>query len=360
MRINNQIRQPNKTQQNPTHFSVLNDHARPRKTNPRHSPDTLQQDAQIATTFQLLLRVFLRAIAPSRHIPPPQPTPRHTAQQVYLEKCKTKPCVTMALRTTFPTLTSAQVPPNFKTMSLTPHGQREMIVGTIVLIVVGVLLSFIHPALFLLVVPVFIWLFAFFRDPDRFITKDTKAMVSPADGTVSDITDLESCDLVGGGPAVRIGIFLSVFNVHINRSPCDGNVAEVIYKKGKFINAMSHSQASSDNESNTIILNEPGTTTPLCAVKQIVGLIARRIICTVAPPQPVLRGQRIGMIKFGSRTELYLPKHLEPKVLVQVGAKVHGGHDVLATINKPIAHPTLLNRPAPKKKPVADEAIPLD
>src|SRR5258706_13286558 len=184
-------------------------------------------------------------------------------------------------------------------MSLTPHGQREMIIGTIALVLLGIVFSFSYPLLSLLLVPILVWLFAFFRDPDREITKDTKAMVSPADGTVSDITEVESCELLGGDPAVRIGIFLSVFNVHINRAPCDANVAQVIYKKGKFINAMSHSQASSDNESNTIILNEPGTTQVVCAVKQIVGLIARRIICTVAAPQPLLRGQRIGMMKFG-------------------------------------------------------------
>jgi phosphatidylserine decarboxylase len=245
-------------------------------------------------------------------------------------------------------------------MSLTPHGQREMMIGTIVLVVIAIAFSFIHPALSLLVIPVLIWLYAFFRDPDRIITKDTKAMVSPADGTVSDITELETCDLLGGEAAVRIGIFLSVFNVHINRAPCDATVAEVIYKKGKFINAMSHSQASSDNESNTIIFNEPGTTTPLCAVKQIVGLIARRIICDVAAPQPVIRGQRIGMIKFGSRTELYLPKRLEPQVLVQVGAKVQGGLVVLATVNKPIEHPTLLTRPKPKASAAPADPIPLD
>ena len=243
-------------------------------------------------------------------------------------------------------------------MRLTPHGQREMIIGTIVLFAIAVAISFIHPALVLLVVPVAIWLFAFFRDPDREITRDAKAMVSPADGLVSDITELESCDLVGGGPAVRIGIFLSVFNVHVNRAPCDGTVAAVTYKKGKFINAMSHANASSDNESNTIVLNEPGTQEAVCAVKQIVGLIARRIICDVKVGQTLVRGQRIGMIKFGSRTELYLPKRLEPQVLVQVGAKVQGALHVLATVNKPIAIPTLLTRPAPKAAPA--ESIPLD
>src|SRR3954454_1345722 len=222
-------------------------------------------------------------------------------------------------------------------MRLTPHGQREMMIGTIVLFVIAVAISFVHFALVLLVVPVAIWLFAFFRDPDRDITTDAKAMVSPADGLVSDITELESCDLVGGGPAVRIGIFLSVFNVHVNRAPCDGTVAAVTYKKGKFINAMSHATASSDNESNTIVLNEPGTDQPVCAVKQIVGLIARRIICTSKVGDSVARGDRIGMIKFGSRTELYLPKRLAPNVLIKSGTKVRGGIDILATVNRDVS-----------------------
>src|SRR4051812_33977529 len=245
-------------------------------------------------------------------------------------------------------------------MRLTPHGQREMIVGTVVLCAVAFALSFIHPALSLLVVPVLIWLFAFFRDPDRDITKDTKAMVSPADGLVSDITQLDACDLVGGGPAVRIGIFLSVFNVHVNRAPCDGTVAAVTYKKGKFINAMSHATASSDNESNTIVLNEPGTTEPVCAVKQIVGLIARRIICTSKPGDVVKRGDRIGMIKFGSRTELYIPKRLEPKILIQTGAKVQGGLDVLATVNRPIAPAKAESKPFTRSNNLPADPIPLD
>lgn len=247
-------------------------------------------------------------------------------------------------------------------MRLTPHGQREMIVGTIVLFVIAILLSLIHPAFSLLVLPVAIWLFAFFRDPDREITTDAKAMVSPADGLVSDITELDGCDLVGGGPAVRIGIFLSVFNVHVNRSPCDGTVSAVTYKKGKFINAMSHASASSDNESNTVVLNEPGTNQPVCAVKQIVGLIARRIICTVKVEETVIRGQRIGMIKFGSRTELYLPKRLDPQVLTKVGDKVQGGLTILATVHKPISipPPAPMGPTTPAKNRVRAEPLPLE
>jgi phosphatidylserine decarboxylase len=245
-------------------------------------------------------------------------------------------------------------------MPLTPHGQWEMIIGTVVLLIVAVLLSLLHPLLGLVVLPVLVWLIAFFRDPDREITKDAKSMVSPADGTVSDITRLDDCELVGGGPAVRIGIFLSVFNVHVNRSPCDGTVASITYKKGKFINAMSHTQASSGNESNTIVLNEPGTTQPVCAVKQIVGLIARRIVCTPKVGQTVSRGERIGMIKFGSRTELYLPEHLDPQILVKEGEKVRGALDILATVNKPIAVPTLADRPMPKREIPAADPIPME
>ena len=99
-----------------------------------------------------------------------------------------------------------------------------------------------------------------------------------------------------GGPCVRVGIFLSVFNVHVNRSPCDGRVTKVIYKEGKFINAMNPTHASSDNESNTVVLAEPAGDRPVAVVKQIVGLIARRIICTVKDGDQVARGERIGMI----------------------------------------------------------------
>jgi phosphatidylserine decarboxylase len=232
-------------------------------------------------------------------------------------------------------------------MRFTRHGTWEMVIGTIVLVAIGIGLSYIWRPLGLIVLPVIVWLFAFFRDPQRPITDDCKAMVSPADGLVSDVSDVEACDLVGGGPAVRIGIFLNVFNVHVNRSPCDGVVSNVVYKKGKFINALSHAQASSDNESNTIILLEPGTQDVVCAVKQIVGLIARRIVCTSQPGDVVRRGDRIGMIKFGSRTELYIPKRLAPTVLTKTGVKVRGGVDVLATVNRDISCSAATPGPAP-------------
>ena len=210
-----------------------------------------------------------------------------------------------------------------------------MVVGSIILMAIGALLGWIWWPLALLIVPVWIWLMAFFRDPQRPLPAEHHAMVSPADGKVSDITEIAHDELLGG-PAVRVGIFLSVFNVHINRAPCDGRVTKVIYKKGKFINALSHSQASEQNESNTLVINDLVDGRPVAVVKQIVGLIARRIICSASEGTAVARGQRIGMIKFGSRTELYIPKWLDPEIKVSVGQAVHGAADIIAIVRNPI------------------------
>jgi len=219
---------------------------------------------------------------------------------------------------------------------LTRHGWREMLIGSLALVLVAFMLGWaVWPWLALLVLPVMIWLFAFFRDPERPIPTQQFIMVSPADGVVSDITEIEHEPLLDA-PAVRVGIFLSVFNVHVNRSPCDGKVVHVEYKKGKFINAMSHNKASEENESNTVVVAEPDTGRPIAVVKQIVGLIARRIIFDAKEGDTLKRGDRIGMIKFGSRTELYVPKALDPQVKVQVGQTVRGGADILIVLGKPI------------------------
>lgn len=221
-------------------------------------------------------------------------------------------------------------------LRVTRHGFREMLIGSLVLVAVAVVLGYsLWWPVSLLVLPVLIWLFAFFRDPERLVPAEQHVMVSPADGTVSDITELEHDELIGG-PAVRVGIFLSVFNVHINRSPCDGRVIATNYKPGKFINAMKHGKASEENESNTVVLAEPHGDRPVAVVKQIVGLIARRIICTVSNGDQVQRGQRIGMIKFGSRTELTIPQWLGPQVQVTIGQTVHGASDIIATLSHPI------------------------
>ena len=220
-------------------------------------------------------------------------------------------------------------------LRFTRHGFREMLIGTIVLLIVAAGLGYTFWPLALIILPILIWLFAFFRDPERPIPVDQHSMVSPADGKVSDITQLDHDDLVGG-PCVRIGIFLSVFNVHVNRSPCDGKVINVIYKKGRFINAMSHNRASEENESNTIVLAEPESGKPIAVVKQIVGLIARRIVFAGRVGDYLTRGQRIGMIKFGSRTELYIPTWLKPQIKVEVGQTVRGAADIIALLENPI------------------------
>jgi phosphatidylserine decarboxylase len=218
---------------------------------------------------------------------------------------------------------------------LTRHGFREMLIGSLVLVAAAAVLGLWWWPISLILLPVLIWLFAFFRDPNRQVPAEQHVMVSPAAGTVSDITELPNYDLLGG-PALRIGIFLSVFNVHVNRSPCDGKVVKVDYKKGKFINAMSHAKASDENESNTCVLAETESDRPVAVVKQIVGLIARRIIFDPQVGEMLHRGQRIGMIKFGSRTELYVPMWLQPTAKVQVGQTVRGAADVIVSLGKPI------------------------
>jgi phosphatidylserine decarboxylase len=240
-------------------------------------------------------------------------------------------------------------------MRFTRHGFWEMLIGTVVLLVTAAALGYAWWPLAILVLHVLVWLFAFFRDPERTIPVEQHTLVSPADGTVSDVTEIAHDELLGG-PAVRVGIFLSVFNVHVNRAPCDGTVLAVTYKKGKFVNAMKHGQASDENESNTIVLGEPATGTPVVVVKQIVGLIARRIICTAHVGETLARGQRFGMIKFGSRTELTIAKSLNPTVKVSPGQSVRGAADVIATLGSPLH--TTAKVPNPEVEPLTPRTTP--
>lgn len=166
----------------------------------------------------------------------------------------------------------------------------------------------------------------FFRDPPRRIPANAGAIVAPADGRIVEVTPLPHYDFVGG-PAVRIGIFLSIFNVHINRAPCAGNVVETHYKPGEFLNALRPDSAE-HNESMWIGLETLDLPVRRFAVRQISGMIARRIVCRLEPGEVVARGEKFGMIKLGSRTELILPDGVE--VLVRVGDKVHAGSDLVA------------------------------
>ena len=167
----------------------------------------------------------------------------------------------------------------------------------------------------------------FFRDPAREIPDAADAIVSPADGTVAEVTELDYYEFLGG-PAVRIGIFLSIFNVHVNRAPRDTRVVEMHYKPGEFLNAM-NPESALRNEYMWIGLEEMANPARRLAVRAISGLIARRIVCTLRPGQEVRRGERFGMIKLGSRTELILPRD-QVQVDVVVGQKIKAGSTIVA------------------------------
>ena len=170
---------------------------------------------------------------------------------------------------------------------------------------------------------ILIWVFSFFRDPKRAVPQDKNLLLSPADGTIADIETIAENDFIGA-PAVRIGIFLSVFNVHINRAPCGVKVEKIVYKKGKFKDARD-AQAGQVNESNDLYLVRTDGPEDKLIVRQISGAIARRIVCEAKEGQNFTGGQKFGMIKFGSRTELYFPAGDSVKCMVRVGDKVKAG-----------------------------------
>jgi phosphatidylserine decarboxylase len=163
----------------------------------------------------------------------------------------------------------------------------------------------------------------FFRDPDRTIPDHRGVLVSPADGKVIAADNVENSPYAAG-PAMKISIFMSVFNVHVNRVPFSGLVKDISYTPGKFVSA-NLDKASLENEHNAVFI-EMENGKPLCVV-QIAGLIARRIICKIKPGDRVTRGQRFGLICFGSRLDLYLPTDI--KLSVAVGDKVQAGASIL-------------------------------
>ncbi len=171
-----------------------------------------------------------------------------------------------------------------------------------------------------------IWVYYFFRDPERVIIKNNEYLVSPADGEVIKVEDVE-------GPKEfdlenkrfkKISIFMNVFDCHVNRIPCDGKIEEILYKPGKFFNA-SLDKASEDNERNYFKIKDSFNNDII--VVQIAGLIARRIICESNKDQELNQGDRIGMIRFGSRVDVYYENY-EP--LVKIGQKAISGETLLA------------------------------
>jgi phosphatidylserine decarboxylase len=183
---------------------------------------------------------------------------------------------------------------------------------------VGFLLHWYVAACVLVFLAAFV--FSFFRDPERVIPAGPGAVVSPADGRVVVVTDEENAGRVGQ----RVSIFLAIWNVHVNRSPASGTITSLEYRPGKFLAAM-RERASLENEQNVFTLS---TDTGEMVFKQIAGLIARRVVSWKKAGERVTRGERIGLIRFGSRVDVWLPR--EAEILVKVGENVKGGSSVLA------------------------------
>jgi len=174
------------------------------------------------------------------------------------------------------------------------------------------------PAVVLVLLALFV--FSFFRDPERVIPSEAGAVVSPGDGRVVVVTD-ESYE---GRPGKRVSIFLAVWNVHVNRSPAAGIITRMEYRQGKFLAAMLE-KASLENEQNVFTLS---TDAGEIVFKQIAGLIARRVVSWKKAGEQVARGERIGLVRFGSRVDLWVPRDAE--IVVKVGENVKGGSSVLA------------------------------
>ena len=222
-------------------------------------------------------------------------------------------------------------------IGLARYGLAEVVIFSLLLGMAAILFAaagiLFWGGLWLPVAAIFlVWLeiIYFFRDPERTIPDDPTALVSPADGTVTNVEEVSEADFPAGR-ALRISIFLSIFNVHVNRSPRSGKVVKVRYFPGAFLDARNPDSAVR-NEQLWIDLEEPSGR-PL-RVKQISGAIARRIVCWLKIGDQVWSGERVGMIKLGSRTDLLIPPGPGIEILVKVGDKVRGGSTVLLRLSE--------------------------
>jgi phosphatidylserine decarboxylase len=193
-------------------------------------------------------------------------------------------------------------------------------------IFITILLYFISTFLGQISLILSIWVYYFFRDPERISINDDNYLTSPADGEVLMVHEVDGPKELGleDKKFTKISIFMNVFDCHVNRAPCEGKISEILYKPGKFLNA-SLDKASEDNERNYYkITNNQGED---IIVVQIAGLIARRIVCESTKDQKLQQGERIGMIRFGSRADVYFENY---KTLVKVGQKTIAGETLLA------------------------------
>lgn len=208
------------------------------------------------------------------------------------------------------------------------EGLREITISALVLGLFATGAAWLYWPLGIPFAVLFIWVLCFFRDPPRNYSFQQGQLCSPADGTVTEICELDHHDAIGG-PAIRIGIFLSLFNVHINRVPCSGTIRSLAYRAGEFLDAR-HPESGKRNESNTILIDPDSPLPGPVEVRQVAGLVARRIICHAKIGDHYSIGARFGLIKFGSRTELTIPKLAGTKILISLGSKVRAGKTLMA------------------------------
>ncbi len=202
------------------------------------------------------------------------------------------------------------------------EGYKFLAISIITTFIVWIFSNFLATILLLIT----IWVYYFFRDPDRVSINDNSYLVSPADGLITDISETNGPEELGleNKKYTRISIFMNIFNCHVNRTPIEGKIEEIFYKPGKFLNA-SLDKASKENERNYYkILSVKGEE---IIIVQIAGLIARRIVCEVSKDQNLKQGERIGMIRFGSRVDLFFNNK---KTLAKLGQNVIAGESLLA------------------------------
>lgn len=213
--------------------------------------------------------------------------------------------------------------------SVLPPMNREGRKFVAIFVAVTIVAFLICPFLGWIALGLTVWCYYFFRDPVRTVPDNKGLILSPADGVVSQIGPAIPPEGLGMAPEplTRIAIFMSVFNCHVNRSPADGTVGAVVYRPGRFVSA-SLDKASDENERNAIRLDlrDGGQ----LAVVQIAGLVARRIVCWAKPGLVLRKGERFGLIRFGSRLDVYLPPGVEP--LVAVGQTMVAGESVIADL----------------------------
>jgi len=224
---------------------------------------------------------------------------------------------------------------------LTKYGWPQVVVYPVIVVIGMLVVALAGPSLApmwvlvaaeAMLVAVLVWALMFFRDPHREIPADDTVLVAPADGKVTDIETLDESDFTTG-LTLRIGIFLSIFNTHINRAPCNATVETITYRKGKYLNAM-NPLSSKVNESNALAMVRTSEPKDRFVVRQISGAIARRIVCAARQGQSLARGEKFGMIKFGSRTELYVPASEYMQCLVRIGDHVRAGTTPLVRYGK--------------------------